>query len=113
FAPTLVRIEKSLGNKYAQEVYKIDTANLKLHYTFQNSQMTQDFHRNIGAKHVISTPAVCTSALFTLNRKFDATGRTPVILIGANNDWTYQGPPSENIIYAEFLTRDMPDFKLN
>jgi hypothetical protein len=113
FAPTLVRIEKSIGDKYALELYKIDTVNLELAYTFQNSKMSQEFHRNISAKHYIATPAVSTAALFTLTKKFDATGRTPVVLISSNNDWTYLGPPTEKIVYAEFKTREMTDYKLN
>jgi hypothetical protein len=113
FTPTFVRIEKSVGNKYAQEIYKIDTVNLEMHYTFQNSQMSQDFHRNISAKHYLATPAVSTAGMFTMTKKFDATGRTPVILISTDNDWTYKGPPTEKVIYAEFKARDAADFRLN
>lgn len=113
FTPLFVRIEKSIGNKYAQEVYKIDTANQELHYSFQNSQSTQEFSRNINAKHYLTSPAVSTSALFTLTRKFDATGRTPVVLISSENDWTYSGPPTEKVVYAEFKTRELADFKLH
>ena len=113
FAPTKVRIEKSIGNKFALEIYEIDTANLELFYTFQNSQMSQEYTRNIGAKHYVATPAVCTSALFTLTKKFDATGKTPIVLISSGNDWTYEGPPTEKTIYAEYATREIADFKLN
>jgi hypothetical protein len=113
FLPTFVRIERSIGNKYAEEVYTIDQTELLLHYTFRNSNTTQEFQRSISAKHHISTPAVCTSAIFTLSKKFDATGRTPVIIIGSDNDWTYRGPPSEKIIYADYLMREMNDFQLN
>lgn len=113
FTPLFCRIEKSIGNKYAQEVYKVDTANQELHYTFQNSQTTQEFTRPFSAKHYLTSPAVSTSALFTLSRKFDATGRTPVVLMSSSNDWTYEGPPTEKVIYAEFTTRELPDFKLH
>jgi hypothetical protein len=113
FTPLFCRIEKSIGNKYAQEVYKVDTTNQELHYSFQNSQSTQEFTRPFSAKHYLTSPAVSTSALFTLSRKFDATGRTPIILISSSNDWSYQGPPTEKIIYAEFTTRELSDFKLH
>lgn len=113
FYPTLVRIEKTIGNKYAQEVYKIDHLNLELSYTFQNSSSTQEYRRNVSAKHYVATPAVCTAALFTLTKKFDATGKTPITLISSDNDWSYQAPPVEKIIYAEFETREMSDYKLN
>ncbi len=113
YTPLFARIEKSIGNKYAQEVYKVDLTNQELHYTFQNSQSTQEFTRPFSAKHYLTSPAVSTSALFTLSRKFDATGRTPVVLISSNNDWVYQAPPTEKVVYAEFTTRDLPDFKLH
>lgn len=113
FIPTFVRIEKSIGNKYAQEVYKVDVANLELHYSFQNSQNTQEFNRNISAKHYLTSPAVSTAGLFTLSKKFDATGRTPIVLINSENDWSYENPPTEKIVYSEFKTREMPDYKLN
>lgn len=112
FVPEFVRIEKSIGNKYAQETYEIDSTNLELKYVFQNSQSTQEFKRAISAKHYITSPAVSTSAIFSLSKKFDATGRTPVILIGSDNEWTYAGPPTEKLVYADFKSRDLSDFKL-
>lgn len=113
FIPTFVRIEKSIGNKYAQEVYKLDVPNLELQYSFQNSQNTQEFSRNISAKHYLTSPAVSTAGMFTLSKKFDATGRSPVVLLSSENDWTYMGPPTEKVVYAEFKTREMQDYKLN
>jgi len=113
FTPTFVRIEKSIGNKYAQEVYKIDMASQELLYTFQNSQQTQEFRKAVNSKHYLTSPAISTSALFTLTKKFDATGRTPIVVISSDNDWSYVGPPTEKVIYADFTTRELPDFKLN
>ncbi len=112
FLPGFVRIEKSIGNKYALETFEMDSTNLELKYEFQNSQGTQEFKRAISAKHYITSPAVSTSAIFSLSKKFDATGRTPVILIGSDNEWTYSGPPTEKLVYADFKARDLADFKL-
>ncbi|WP_408099067.1 hypothetical protein ACJVC5_09135 [Peredibacter sp. HCB2-198] len=113
YIPTFVRIEKSIGNRYAQEAYKLDVPNLELQYSFQNSQNTQEFSRNISAKHYLTSPAVSTAGMFTLSKKFDATGRSPVVLLSSDNDWTYVSPPTEKIVYAEFRTREMQDYKLN
>lgn len=113
FVPLFVRIEKSIGNKYAQEVYKVDPATQELHYSFQNSQTTQDFTRSFNAKHYLTSPAVSTAAMFTLSRKFDATGRTPVVFVSSDNDWTYAGPPTEKVVYAEYKARELSDFKLH
>ena len=113
FHPTFVRIEKSLGNRYAQEVFKFDVSAQELKYTFQNSKGEQEFTRSLSAKHYLTSPAFATSAIFTLSRKFDATGRTSVALIGSQNEWTYEHAPEEKIVFAEFKTREIPDFKLN
>jgi hypothetical protein len=113
FYPTFVRTEKSLGSRYALEVFKFDSVNQELHYTFQTSKSTQEFNRNLNARHYLTSPAFATSAIFTLSRKLDANGRTAVALVGSNNEWTYEQPPEEKLVYAEFTTREVPDFKLN
>jgi hypothetical protein len=113
FTPHYVRVEKSIGNKYALESYKVDPANQELQYTFQNSQVTQDYKKSFNIKHYLSSPAISTMAMFSLTKKFDATGRTAFVLLSSDNDWTYNGPPIEKILYADFKARDMDDFKLN
>jgi hypothetical protein len=112
FLPKFVRIEKSIGNKYAEETFDLDATNLELTYSFKSSHMSQEFKRAISAKHYITSPAISTSAIFTLSKKFDATGRTPVIFVGSDNEWTYNGPPTEKMVYADYLSRDLPDFTL-
>lgn len=113
FHPLQVKIERSIGNMYSQELYRIDPADQLLYYTFQNHEMTQEFTRSINAKHYIASPAVSTSALFTLSKKFDATGRTPINFISSDNEWTYSAPPTEKIVYAEYKFREISDFKLD
>lgn len=113
FVPVFVRIEKSIGNKYAQEIFKLDPQNMELHYTFQTSQGSNEFKRGVSAKHYLTSPAVSTAAIFTLSRKFDATGRTPIIILSSENEWTYAGPPTEKILFAEFKARELSDFKLH
>ncbi len=112
FYPFSVRIEKSIGSRYALETYKIDVANLELKYTFQNSTGTQDFRRAVNSKHFLTSPALCTAGVFALTKRFDATGRTPVTFISSDNDWSYKSPPKEKIVYAE-PQRDTEDFSLN
>jgi len=113
FHPTFVRTEKSLGNRYALETLRFDASRQELYYTFQNSKDTQEFKRNLSSMHYLSSPAFATSAIFSLTRKLDANGRTSVTMVGSNNEWSYERPPEEKVIYAEFTTRDLPDFKLN
>lgn len=112
FLPLHVRIEKSIGNNYSLENFKCDHHAGQLHYTFQTATAQQEFHRPITSRHYLVAPAFSTSTLFTLSKKFDATGRTPVALISSGNDWSYQSPPNEKMIYAEWKMKDMDDYKL-
>lgn len=113
YVPYFVRIEKSLGNRYAQEVFSLDVTNQELKYTFQNAQNTQEFSRPLSAKHYLTSPSFATSAIFTLSKKFDATGRTPITFVSSHNEWSYEAPPEERVVFAEFKTRDLQDFKIN
>ena len=108
-----VRIEKSIGNKYVLETFKLDHYFLELKYTFQTAQKVQEFKKTVGSKHFLTSPAFCTSAMFTQSKKMDSVGRTPVTLVSSRNDWTYDGPPDEKMIYAEFKSRDFAEMKLN
>ncbi|MFL5784221.1 MAG: hypothetical protein ACJ76H_06420 [Bacteriovoracaceae bacterium] len=112
FLPLHVRIEKSIGNNYALEDFKCDHHAGQLHYLFQNATSQQEFHRPITSRHYLSAPSFASSCLFSLSKKFDATGRTPVNFISSGNDWTYVSPPNEKIVYAEWKIKDMDDFKL-
>jgi hypothetical protein len=113
FVPYFCRIEKSIGSKYAQEIYQVDLPKMELHYTFQNALGSQEFRRNIGARHHLTSPAISTSGLFALTRKFDATERTSITLISSPNNWSYQGPPIDKTIYAELKSHELSDFQLN
>jgi hypothetical protein len=113
FIPIFVRIEKSLGNKYATETFRMDNTNFELNYTFQSNQKVQEFKKNVTSKHYLTSPAVCTSAIFTLSKKMDANSRTPIHLISSNNDWSYVAPPMEKSVYAEFKSRDYSELLLH
>ena len=113
FIPIFVRIEKSIGNRYAQEIFSIDTPNLELLYTFQDAQSTQNIKKPYNARHYIATPAFSTSTIFTLSKKIDSNGRTPITFIGSNNEWSFTERPEEKVVYTEFKSRDVQDFKIN
>lgn len=112
FYPIFSQVEKSIGSRYAVESMKIDMQKQELLYTFQTSQGSQEFKRPVNSKHYLASPAVCTAAVSSLTRKFDATERTAITLLSSENEWSYSKPPTEKILYAEFKTRDL-DFKLH
>lgn len=113
FVPLDVRIEKSIGNKFVQESFKVDISAQELHYVFKNAEGSQEFKRPHGSKHHLTSPAFSTSAMFTLTKRFDATGRTGINLVNSTNNWTYQNPPEDRLIFAEYKSRELIDYKLN
>jgi hypothetical protein len=113
FQPSFARIEKSIGNRYAQESFRFEGQSNDLKYQFQNSQGSQDFFKTLSNRHTIATPAFSTSTLFTLTKKFDPAGRTAVTLIGSGNEWVYDRAPEEKVIFADLKLRDATDFKIN
>jgi hypothetical protein len=112
FLPLHVRIEKSIGSNYSLENFQVDHHAGQLHYTFQNATTQQEFHRPMTTRHYLAAPSFATSTLFTLTRKMDAAARTPVTLISSVNDWTYQSPPTEKMVFVEWKIKDMDDFKI-
>jgi hypothetical protein len=113
YFPNFVRIEKSLGKKYALEEYRLDSSGQQLKYHFNNSTGEQEINRHFNASHYLTSPAFSTSTIFTLSKKFNVSGRTGVILVGSDNDWNYQKPPEEKMLFAEFKSRELSDFKIN
>jgi len=113
FAPLFLRTEKSLGTKFVEETFKIEHQTQECFYQLKNSIGIQEFKRPFGSKHHLASPAFATAAVFSLSKKFNATGRTPVTLISSANEWVYREPPIEKMVFAEFKSRDIKDFNLN
>lgn len=107
FIPLYVRVEKSIGNKYAAETFKIESLTHELHYEYKTSSEHQEFKKPLSSKHYLSSPAFATSTIFTLTKKFDPALRTPVHFVGPANDWAYQGPPQDRIVWVEYRAREV------
>lgn len=113
FSPSLITVEKSIGNQSVSETFKIDITNQELFYSFKTATQSNEFNRPINAKHYLASPAFAGSTIFTLTKKFDSLGRTPVTLISSSNEWAYTNAPSEKIIYAEFKSLELENYKIN
>jgi hypothetical protein len=113
YIPFSVQIEKTMGTFHARETFKIDTTEQELRYSFVGQAGTHEFQRPVSAKHYLTTPAFATSAFFTLTKKFDPSSRTPVIFLSSPNEWEYLGPPEEKLVYAEYKSREAPEFKIH
>ena len=105
FFPTSMRVEKSQGRKYSLETFS--TEHMEFKYKFQNKEKEQDHQKVWNARNYLTSPASCTSTLFSLTKKWDPTGRTPVTLVSSANQWDYEGPPQEKNVFVEYKTSDV------
>jgi hypothetical protein len=113
FMPMFVRIEKSIGNKYAQETFNFNPETLELVYSFLTSQRTHDFKKTLGHQTYLTSPAFCTAAIFTQSREIPENQKAAIQLISTENEWSYTTPPDEKIIFVEFKNRELNNFQLN
>lgn len=104
--PIQSKTERFLGKHYTQEIFRLDTSAHELHYSFQTAEGIEEHSSPFNLKHFLTSPAFSTSCFFLLNKKLDATGRTPVTLVSTENAWSYQGPPQEKIVFAEYKSHE-------
>ncbi|HLW56614.1 MAG TPA: hypothetical protein VKY27_04460 [Bacteriovoracaceae bacterium] len=111
--PVVMRIEKSLGQRYSLETFEVKSASNELYYEFSNEEDSKSLVKHHSTKHYLSSPAVCTSAVFSLTKKFDSTGRTPITLVVGHNSWrTDEAAPLETVVYADFNNRETVDLEI-
>lgn len=111
-APQAVIIEKSLGAKSAKEVYEVNYTTQTLSYSFKSDSSFEEVERPFSSKHHIIAPCFLTAGLFTLTKKIDTTARTPVTFITTPNDWDYQGPPKDKILWVEMHAHDTEELQI-
>ncbi len=105
--PVAMKIEKSLGEKYSLETFEVSPVAHELTYKFTSEGKTKSLTKNHSVKHYLSSPAVCTSAVFSLTKKFDSTGKTPVILVAGHQSWQIDyAQPIESTLFAEYNNRE-------
>lgn len=111
--PVAMKIEKSLGEKYSTENFEVKTSTNELYYEFTSAGKTKSLTKHHPAKHYLTSPAVCTSAIFALTKKFDSTGRTPITLVAGHHSWLAdEASPQEHIVYAEFNNREPIELRI-
>ncbi|MBL7665903.1 MAG: hypothetical protein JNM93_12280 [Bacteriovoracaceae bacterium] len=111
--PTKVNVIKSLGNEFADELYEYDTSSQILKYTFLSDGPAHQVERAIGGKFHISTPAVLTSLLFTMQKRYNSVSRNQYYTVVSVNDWIYEGAPEDRFIYLEYKTGEKEELKIN
>lgn len=112
-APMVMRIEKSLGQRYSLETFEVKSSSNELYYEFSNEEENKSLVKHHSTKHYLTSPAICTSAVFSLTKKFDSTGRTPITLVAGHNSWRAdEAAPLETVVYADFNNRETVDLKI-
>lgn len=110
--PVMMKIEKSLGEKYSRESFEVQNTS-ELIYQFNSAEESKKAVLHFSGKHYLSSPALSTSAMFSLTKKFDPNERNPIILVSGHDSWSAQNAaPVENIIYAEFNNRDTVELNI-
>lgn len=111
--PIIMRVEKSLGEKHSIETFEVNLQENQLAYEFSSDGQHKRLVKHHTNKHYLASPAVCTSAVFSLTKKFDNTGRTPIVLVAGHNSWIVdEATPVENLVYGEFNNRETVDLKI-
>lgn len=113
YLPVSMTIERSLGKRFSLESFKVDLLRLETSYLFKNSESEQEHKKPYNIRSYLTSPAISTSALFCLTKKWDLTGRTPIVLVNSDNSWTYQGPPTDKTVYGDFHSGDLHKLEIN
>jgi len=103
FQPLSASVERALGDRFSRETYTIDNHEQTLKCVFEDENGLHTDEHPFGNKHHLVLPCFLTSALFTLSKKIDATGRTPVIFVTSPNDWTYKHGPEDKLLYVGIM----------
>lgn len=111
--PQVMKIERSLGDRHSIERFQVAHLEQLLHYEYSTDTDSFKITRHHSPKHYLSSPAVCTSAAFSLSKKIDATDRTPIMLVTGYDSWdVYDAKPLESVIFAELNIKDN-EFEIN
>jgi hypothetical protein len=113
FTPIYAKVEKSVGNRFAIENYSFDPTSMEMHYLFESAERKQEYKKNLTPKHYLTSPAFCTSGIFTLSKKFDSSARTSISLFNSENDWSYVGHPSDKVVYVDHKLSDVSELNIN
>lgn len=93
FVPTKVLIEKTLGQKYIQEIFSFNIKSSFIDYFFVNEEEKEHHKISTGPKFAVVTPATCTSLLSLKTRKEDPTSRNFYNVLVSNNNWNFNEIP--------------------
>ncbi|WP_127713962.1 hypothetical protein [Halobacteriovorax sp. HLS] len=104
YLPTMVMVNKVLGNENVVETYVFNSKRNIITYSFENSKGSKSVELNTSPKFYISTPSIATAMLYLRSKKFDGTGKNYFNVLSSSNQWTFEEDPTFNSIAVERLT---------
>lgn len=113
WTPQRVKIHKTMGDNFAIETYLPDFDKQLLNYEFTNNEGTHTLSNPIVTRYQIATPAISTSMLCSLAKKFDSLSRSVYIIVSSDNAWKYNGPYYDRSIFVEYKTHEKTVLTIN
>jgi hypothetical protein len=104
YLPTMVMVNKVLGNENVVEIYNFNTKKNTIKYSFESTEEKKSIELNTSPKFFISTPSISTSMLYLRSKKFDGTAKNFYSVLSSGNQWSFDEPPSFNQIAVERMT---------
>jgi len=111
--PVRVEVKKSLGEDYACETFLINYDSNILIYEFDDGKSKDKIERILPNKFQISTPCFLSSMLFSQSKKHNAMGRSQYTILRPNSEWSFNPEITDENLYAEFMTHEKTELKLN
>jgi hypothetical protein len=111
--PVRIEVKKSLGEDYACETFLINYDSNVLIYEFDDGKNKDMVERILPNKFQISTPCFLTSMLFSQSKKHNAMGRSQYNILRPNSDWKFDPEISDETLFAEFMTHEKTELKIN
>lgn len=104
YLPTMVMVNKVLGNENVVEIYTFNSKTNTIKYSFESSEEKKSIEINSSPKFFISTPSISTSMLYLRSKKFDGTAKNFYNVLSSSNQWSFDEEPSFNAIAVERMT---------
>jgi len=111
--PIKIEVKKSLGEDIANETITIDYDRNILLYEFDDGKNTSSVERILPNRFQVTTPCFLTSMLFSQSKKNNAMGRSQYAVLRPASEWSFVPEIADETLYAEFLTHEKTELKLN
>jgi hypothetical protein len=113
FIFTAAQVSRTTAQKKSEEIYIMDEHNGLINYTFKINGEVHKSERPWAQKHHLSLPSAMLSTYFLLNKKVESTRATPITLITSVNEFSFEGPLEEKLLWGLWQSIENHEFDLN